>query len=193
MEIAFLDFFEKFKHLKMGDLKSIYSISKLRSFRAGDLIASEGDEFHYCLAILKGMIRTYVLHDSGKERTTRIVREKSFAGCASCLFGKGPSTEYLEALEDTWVVAIDVKQLKQLADTNIRLMKLWSEAVSEELILAVDRIQFFVMLTPEERYAQLIKESPVLLNRVPQKYLASYLGVTTVSLSRIRSRYLAKP
>ncbi len=190
MENSFLEFFNKFKHLKLSDLRDIYRISTFKKIKAGDLIAREGEHFNYALAILKGMIRTYVLEHSGEERTVRIVGENSFAGSAACLFGKGPSFEFLEAVEDCWVVSIDIQKLKEMSNTNIRISQLWSDAVSEELVEAVKRIQFFVTLTPEQRYKQFLDESPELLQRVPQKFLASYIGVTTVSLSRIRSRLL---
>ena len=67
-------------------------------------------------------------------------------------------------------------------------MSLYSEGLADAFLEAADRVRFFTLLTPEERYIKMLEESPKLVQRVPQKYLASYIGVTTVSLSRIRKR-----
>ena len=75
---------------------------------------------------------------------------------------------------------------------NIRLLRLWNKALSNTLDSAIQRIEFFCMLNPEERYRHILEENPTLLQRVPQKYLASYMGVTTVSLSRIKTRITAR-
>ena len=79
-------------------------------------------------------------------------------------------------------------KFKRLAKQNIHFMSLHNEGLEDSMLDAIERIRFFIMMTPEERYAQLLRKSPHLIQRVPQKYLASYLGVTTVSLSRIRKR-----
>jgi hypothetical protein len=65
---------------------------------------------------------------------------------------------------------------------------LYNEGLKEAFREAIMRVEFFTVLSPEQRYKTLLEESPELIQRVPQKYLASYLGITTVSLSRIRNR-----
>jgi CRP-like cAMP-binding protein len=188
----FIEFFKKFKHLHPGDIIALYKISSLRTFKEGELIATEGAYFKYTVAIRKGLIRTYVLRSNGDERTVRIAKEGAFTGCAECMLKRKPSCEYMQALENTQVILIDVEEFTKLSKKNIRLLRLWDDAIMDALYEAVHRIEFFVTLTPEERYTSMMEESPDLLHRVPQKYLASFLGVTTVSLSRIRTRVAKK-
>ncbi|TFV97695.1 Crp/Fnr family transcriptional regulator [Algoriphagus kandeliae] len=166
----------------------LYKISTIKSYKAGEKIAHEGDCFDYALAILKGVIRTYVQQSNGEERTVRIAMEKDFTACANCLLNNGKSFEYLEAVEDSLVIQVNTKKFKELAQNNIRLLRFWNDNICKALNEAVHRIMFFQVLTPEERYHALMDESPQLILRVPQKYLASYIGITTVSLSRIKSR-----
>lgn len=163
-------------------------IAQLRSYKAGEIIAQEGEIFEKVLAIRNGIIRTYVLRTDGEEKTTRLAREGDFAACSSCFIAGDPSVENLQAVEACKVIVLRTAELRSLTHENARLLRLWSDALGDALYDAVQRIQFFTTLTPEERYRQLLAEAPELVQRVPQKYLASYIGVTTVSLSRIRSR-----
>jgi len=188
MDSFFSDFFTQFKGLKVSDLLDIYKVSRLRTVKAGELIAKEGDIYSLGVGVIKGLVRTYVIKTDGEEKTIRLNPEKTFTGCANCMLNAEPSFEYLEAVENSILVEINVSQIRKLSEDNIRILKFWSGRIEEALEEAVHRIEFLVTLTPEERYLQLLKESPRLVNRVPQKYLASYIGVTTVSLSRIRSR-----
>lgn len=188
LEASFIDFFHKFKSLRPTDLYDIYKITSIKNYKAGEIIAEEEQVFIYGLGIIKGVIRTYLLQSNGEEKTVRLSKEGDFAGCANCVLKEEPSFEYLQAVEDCKVIQVNLQEFKKLADKNSRLLKFWNKNISEILNEAIHRIQFFVSLTPEERYKQLLKENPEMINRVPQKYLASYIGVTTVSLSRIRAR-----
>ncbi|GAB2502290.1 Crp/Fnr family transcriptional regulator [Algoriphagus taiwanensis] len=172
----------------MEDIFDLYKISSFKSYKSGEMIAKEGDYFDFALGILKGAIRTFVHQSNGEERTVRIALEKDVTACSNCLLKGEKSFEYLEAVEDCLVIQVNTKKLKELCQNNIRLLKFWNDNISEAFHEAVHRIMFFQVLTPEERYFTLLEENPELILRIPQKYLASYIGVTTVSLSRIRNR-----
>ncbi|MCS5489480.1 Crp/Fnr family transcriptional regulator [Algoriphagus limi] len=188
MEKSFLEFFKKFSQLNLSDILEIYKISSIKSYKAGEKIAQEGDQFDFALGILKGVIRTYVIKSNGEERTVRIALEKDFTACANCLLNDGKSNEFLEAVEDCLVIQINTRKFKELTQQNIRLLRFWSDNIGQVLNETTNRILFFVVMTPEERYQALLDQNPEIILRVPQKYLASYIGITTVSLSRIRSR-----
>ena len=188
MDKSFKEFLAPFKGLNLKDMMALYSLTTVETYKAGEIIVREGDQYPYALAIVKGVIRTYVIKDDGDERTVRIVAEGDFAGCAGCMLEKGPSAEFLEAVEDCRVFKLDFRKVQELSNDNIRLLRFVLNAFKDVLYEAVQRIQFFVTQTPEQRYKQILKENPKLIQRVPQKYLASFIGVTTVSLSRIRSR-----
>jgi CRP-like cAMP-binding protein len=91
-------------------------------------------------------------------------------------------------VEDCKVIAFKTREINELSLENIRILRLLNEGIKEAFAEIVDRVEFFAVLTPEQRYKRLMDESPDLIQRVPQKFLASYIGVTTVSLSRIRNR-----
>ncbi|MFY0672242.1 MAG: Crp/Fnr family transcriptional regulator [Bacteroidia bacterium] len=192
MENTFLEFLKRFRYLSPKDLYNLYNIAKLKKYKAGETIVREGDFFKYTLGISKGLIRTYVITHEGEERTVRFAREGQYAGSSASVINNKPSFEYLEVLEDTFCIELDLVALKKLTENNIRILRLWDDGICEAFVEAIDRVQFLTTLSPEQRYRQLLKENPSLINRVQQKHLASYLGITTVSLSRIRSRVLSK-
>lgn len=190
MEISddFKKAFNRFKFLTVPDLIKLFTICSFKSFKKGELLAKEGEYCRYAFLIRKGIIRTYVLTPEGNQRTIKIAKEGEFTSAGvSFLYGK-PSTEYLEAVEDCSVIAINSFKLNKLEESNIRILKLSYEGIKEAFLENIKRVEFFTVLTPEQRYNSLLKESPELVQRVPQKFLASYLGITTVSLSRIRKR-----
>ena len=188
MDENFLTSFKRFTFLRLPDLMNLFKISSIKSFKKGDILASEGKYCECTFLIIKGIIRTYVLTEDGTERTIKLAKEKDFTSCwASLMYGK-VSTEYLEVLEDCRVIAINTKRLNELSKDNIRILRLFHEGLKEAFKEAILRVEFFTVLSPEERYKLLLEKSPELIQRVPQKYLASYLGITTVSLSRIRNR-----
>jgi CRP-like cAMP-binding protein len=192
MKNLVFDFFKEYRFLQLADLLDIYQVTSLKSYKAGEVIARQGQQFEYSIGIRQGIIRTYILTSDGSEKTVRFAKEGEFTGCMrSILYGQA-SNEFLEVVEDAKVILLSTEKLKLLASDNIRLLKLWNQAVSTALHDAILRIEFFTSLSAEERYIHLLKENPELIRRVPQKYLASYIGVTTVSLSRIRSRVTTK-
>jgi CRP-like cAMP-binding protein len=107
-------------------------------------------------------------------------------------FNNKPAIETIQALEDSIIIYINVEAFEKLCEKYTIFFKLKSKALEKIIILAADRIHFFTVLSPEERFIKIQKEQPDLVQRVEQKHLASYLGITTVSLSRIKSRLLVK-
>lgn len=188
MDNNFKDIFKKFRFLKLSDLLFLFKISSFKSFEKDQIIAEKGKLCNEVYFIRKGIIRTYILTTEGKERTTRIALEKDFTTCASSFIKNKPSEEYLYTVEDCKVIAFNIAKLNEEAITNARISRMLHEFLKEAFMEAVYRIEFFTTLSPEQRYTKLLEESPELIQRVPQKFLASFLGVTIVSLSRIRSR-----
>ena len=185
---AIFQFFKLFKHLHVVDLVKLQRISTLHTFSKGQRIASVDERYPYIIAIRSGIIRTYEVSSSGEERTTRLASEGDFSSCTASFLENKVSTEYMEAVEECKVILIDIREFQKLTANYPRFMSLYSEGLADAFLEAADRVRFFTLLTPEERYIKMLEESPKLVQRVPQKYLASYIGVTTVSLSRIRKR-----
>ncbi|NQZ75608.1 MAG: Crp/Fnr family transcriptional regulator [Ekhidna sp.] len=191
MEDNFIEAFKRFSFLKVSDLVSLFKICSLKTFKKEETIAMAGEYCKYAFLIRKGIVRTYVLGPDGEEKTIRLAKEKDFTSCGMSFLHDKPSTEFLHAVEDCKVIAVNSKKLNELARENPRILRLSYEGIKEAFSEAIYRVEFFTTLTPEARYEAILKDSPDLILRVPQKYLASFIGVTKVSLSRIRNRKVA--
>lgn len=140
--------------------------------------------------ILKGSVRYYFVKD-GIELTGYFNYENEFIGAYKSFLTGCVAINNIQALEDTEVILIsksdmDLMLLNPLIAIKIeRLGRLMAEYI---VVCYEDRANSFVTQTPEERYLQLMKTGKDILQKVPQHYIANYLGITPVSLSRIRNR-----
>ncbi|WP_010255283.1 Crp/Fnr family transcriptional regulator [Myroides injenensis] len=165
-------------------LKNNFSIIEVQ---ARSIVIDEGKNSNYFYFVKKGILRGWTLYD-GKEVTFQFVSEGSFfCGIESFWYDK-PSQYTIEALEDTELYILDKKQLKGLMKENLQLLEVFNEYMIERVLnyqkLLISRIKE----NPEKRYKHLLETAPEIIKRVPQHYIASYLGITSVSLSRIRNR-----
>ena len=139
--------------------------------------------------IEKGITRSYVLHD-GKQITTWFSKEGD-AACGSWdLYRRTAGFEYVETLEETTAYSISVEQLDELYRSYIDLAN-WMRVLQQENFLRLQDMHILRLnWSAQERYEHLTKECPELFQRVNLGYIASFLGITPQSLSRIRANKL---
>lgn len=188
MEESIIEYFRTFPFIGIDDIKLIYSLGKLRRIKAGELVIKAGEINYNGIFVLKGLLRNYVITDEGEERTLLFCKEGEHTGSSSTIFHDKPSEEYIEAIENSVIFILNSVAAEKLASKHPKLLKLQNNILKKVLAESVERVIFFTTLSPEERFKQLCTKQPNLVKRVPQKYLASYIGVTIVSLSRIKSR-----
>lgn len=178
----------KFPFLLQEDLTQIMTVSKEYQFKKGEKIIDFGEEEKKVVIILKGIVRGYIINYQQKELTTFIYQEyAAFAAYEPFLLSK-PSNHAFECLEPTKVLLLDSDDLESLTSTNKRLKKVKEKIIIEGLLLSFKRNESFIKLSPERRYINFMKKKSGLLQRVSQKHLASYLGITAVSFSRLKKR-----
>jgi CRP-like cAMP-binding protein len=144
---------------------------------------------HTCKTIYfinKGVARIYYFKD-GTDITESFAFENNIIARVESLFTGKPSRKGIQILEDAEIVAISSTSLFKLYDTFPEIERLFRLIVEAAYVDTVNRIEGIQFHTAEERYQTLIKEAPDVIKRVPLKYIASYLGITQVSLSRIRA------
>jgi len=140
--------------------------------------------------IYSGSFRFFFLKE-GIEISNYFSFEKELVSSYRSFLKKEPSLTTIEAMEDAEVVCFSQLALEKLS-TNPKIaykMERFGRLVAEYLICCYEeRVVAFVTQTPEERYCRLLQQQPDLLQRIPQHYVANFLGITPVSLSRIRKR-----
>lgn len=192
MNQSFVDYFRKFRFLSFSDLKLIYSIASIKKVQAEQLLVREGETFYHVIIILKGLVRNYVITSKGEERTTLLAKEGMQVATPESLFSATPSFEFIEAVEPSILVYIDSRKFNKLIKKHPNLLLLKSRNMEKAIVKTINRVRFFTLLSPEERFIELQNKYPEFIQRVPQKYLASFIGVTTVSFSRIKARVYLK-
>ncbi len=135
----------------------------------------------------------YFYEVDGDEHTGQFFFENGwYTDYDSFLSGK-PSHQNIEALEKTDLLLLDKKHLEALYDQNPRFER-FGRLMAERAYLGVrKRTESLTNQSAEERYLQLVKDRPKVIERIPQHYIASYLGIQPQSLSRIRKQILENP
>lgn len=145
---------------------------------------------HTCRTIyinVKGLLRIYYLKD-GNDITESFELAPSVVARVESLFSGRASRKGIQAVENTTYVAISAPQLFTLYDRLPALERLFRKVFEDGYVKTVNRLESLQFHTAEERYRQLMEEQPGILQRAPLKHIASYLGITQVSLSRIRAQ-----
>lgn len=151
------------------------------------ILLEEGKVADKLYLIRKGCLRLFFYND-GKDLTFQFFFEGDFVASFDSLYKRKPSLFSLESIESTEVSVIKRDTFYNLIDKTPSLRQAYEEKLIDRFI---DYQQLFlsrIKNTPQQRYEELLKEHPNIIQRVPQHYIASYLGITPVSLSRIRNR-----
>lgn len=174
------------KELENAVLESTF----IKTFKKGTVLLKEGQFSNDCYFVLKGCIRSYCYRD-GEEKTIEFYTEKQTL-IPPNYDTPVPSSYYLECVEET-IVSIGNPELEKETFQEFPQLEILSRIIGEKLMVQ-QQVSFtnFKMATPEERYLNLLKTRPDLIQRVPQHQIASYLGIKPESLSRIRKRLITK-
>lgn len=181
---------QKFPFLEAKEAMKVIAKSKVKKLKTGEVFILEGEVAEVTAYIAKGILRAYSTVE-GEEKTILFRREGELIGSPPSMFKGMPAQETVSAVEHSLILVMDWKGFRELSIKNLQLSKAYTRAVEEMMLDAVQRIQDFTVLTPEQRYLKFLKENKELINRVQLKHVASYIGITEQSLSRIRAR-LAK-
>lgn len=137
--------------------------------------------------IRKGCMRLFFYQD-GKDITFQFFFEGDFVASFDSLHKRTPSLFYLESIEPTELTAIKREDFYTLIANDLSLRQLYEEKLIDRFHAYQQLFLSRIKNTPRQRYEELLKKYPHIIQRVPQHYIASYLGITPVSLSRIRNR-----
>lgn len=178
----------RFGGLSAAECALLHPAVTERHLARGDTLAVEGETAHRIGFVLEGSLRHFYTHD-GSERTTYFYFEDHFVGAyISCITGQ-PSRLTIEALTDATLLVFPYAALARLFAQHPAWER-FGRRLAEYLAIGLEeRMVSLLLLSPEERYRELLRGGKdKILERIPQHYIASYLGITPVSLSRIRSR-----
>lgn len=166
---------------------SFFTETETLSILPKTILLEEGKVADRLYLIRKGCLRLF-FYNEGKDMTFQFFFEGDFVASFDSLYKRQPSLFFLESIEPTEVFVIKRDDFYALIETVPSLKKYYEEKLIERFHVYQQLFLSRIKNTPRQRYEELLREYPNIIQRVPQHYIASYLGVTSVSLSRIRNR-----
>lgn len=180
-------FLEQFKELSTHEVDQLTEELVLEAVAKDAEIVREGQSCNLCYFVLKGCLRQFVIVD-GVEKTIAIYTEGQAINYYTNPSESKPSDNYLCAIEASVLLVGDPVKDEAVYAKYPALVNITRKMIEADLGKARESLTKFMISSPEERYLNLLKDRPDLIQRVPQHMLASFLGVTPESLSRIRRR-----
>jgi CRP-like cAMP-binding protein len=149
------------------------------------VLTAAGETEKYLYFVLEGIQRAFYLTDDGREATIVFTYPPSFSGVADSLLTRKPSAYFFETITASRFIRKPWEQVEQLMLTYPNIQRLILKAVSMALEGALFRQVELQCYGAEEKFKTLLRRSPHLLNLVPHKYLASYLGIDATTFSKL--------
>jgi CRP-like cAMP-binding protein len=159
-----------------------------KKIKKGAFLLSEGEVDKYLAFVVKGCLRLYTIDNKGKEHIMQFAPENWWISDMDSLSKGTPSLYFIDALEDSDLLLIEgASQEKALCDIQ-PLTFFFQQLMQNRQLASQKRIIHSMSASAEERYLDFLKTYPSINQRVPQHMIASYLGITPESLSRIRKQ-----
>lgn len=187
-----IEYIEKF--VKLTDEESLFFIScfKEAKIKKRQFIVQPNFTAKYRNYVLKGAFRAYVVADEGQDHTISFAIDDWWITDYNSYIFQQPATMFVVALEDSTILQLDYEKEQELKRSNHKFETVFRIMAERGLAFHQRRIISNLTHTAEERYINFVDKYPQIVQRIPQYALASYLGMTTEFLSRIRNKRVSK-
>lgn len=161
--------------------------SAIKTFEKGEIVVREGQFSKKAFLIIKGCSRAYYIKD-GKDISDWFTFEHQFMASIISFFSNEPSPHYVEFIEDAVAIEFSKDNVNRLSEKYHDFERLIGKVVTETMLGLCERLHIIQFSKAEERYLHLLHIHPDITQRMPLTHIASYLGITLETLSRIRSK-----
>jgi CRP/FNR family transcriptional regulator, anaerobic regulatory protein len=169
----------------------IRSVATITKHTQGDFILREGQVCDAACMVARGLTRSFYVN-AGEEITSRFMEEGFIITSWVSFYTQKPGNEFIETLEDTVLTCISYKDIQQIYIDFPEANIIGRKQVEYSFYLSEQRTQMLRKHTAEEKYKFFLDNHPNLLQRVSLKHIATYLGMSQETLSRVRSKYHKK-
>jgi CRP-like cAMP-binding protein len=178
--------------LTENDVEAIKNIFVPKHFRKRQYLLQEGEVSKYAAFVVKGAMRQYSIDDKGVEHIVRLSIENWWVGDRESSIMLTPSIYNIDAWEDTDVLLITSADFVTRLNNIAAFGEMFRKLDQRHALAMQKRLNAAISMTAEQRYYDLERTYPEFLQRFPQHIIASYLGITKETLSRIRKPVLKK-
>lgn len=154
--------------------------------KKGTTIQIGGENGYRSFFVRKGLLRSYIIDHKGKEHVYMFAPEGWMIGDIESYAFETPTELYIDALEDSILDVVDARLFEDISDLPHKALKLQIEKLSRRVAVLQRRVLMLMSAKAADRYKEFVKTYPNITQRVPQKMIASYLGITPEALSKIR-------
>lgn len=180
------DLLQQYPFLKQEDLDVLAIHTRTRSLEKGTYFIREGAICKEVAFVRSGTFRSYYISSTGEETTYCILFPGNFMTAYSSFITQEPSREYMQAITPAELLVIPKTIVDELERTNIRWLQFLKVMAEQQYIELEKRIFLLQQEKAAQRYQEMLLHHPEYLLQIPLQYLASYLGISTRHLSRLR-------
>ncbi|ASU32190.1 Crp/Fnr family transcriptional regulator [Mucilaginibacter xinganensis] len=184
MSAGLKNFITQYTQLETAELDNIVSRFKSRKVKKNDFLLSEGDTCKDLVFVQEGCLRLYYVANEIEVSVWFAFKNSSAIDIYSFISEK-PSGYFLQAIEDSEILYLPKTELNKLYHTHPKMQEMMRCFWEDAMLTLLDRFTALQRDSAEQRYLNLLTQPPY-IQKIPQKYLASFIGVTPTSLSRIR-------
>lgn len=189
---SILDNIKRYVVLSEAEKKRLIAIIRTTKIRKRQYIDQPGYVCKYRNYIVQGAFRSYYVDNDGKEHTIQIAIEDWFVSDFYSYITQTPATLYVEALEDSVIFQMTYEDIEGLCKEIHGLSEYFRVTTERAFAFSRNRALSNLSMTAEEKYLELLGRYPNIVHRVPQKVIASYLGITPEFMSKIRKNLVSK-
>ncbi|MFN3847956.1 MAG: Crp/Fnr family transcriptional regulator [Spirosomataceae bacterium] len=183
-------YIERFVSLNSEEISIVNKCLSLKSFPKKTVLLNAGDVCNFEAYVLKGCIREYFIDKRGVELTLEFAVEDWWVSDITSFEHQTPSMMYIETLEDCELLVLSRESKDELLRRVPKLERMFRLMIQRHLAVVQKRLLRTVTYSAMDKLNEFLKRYPTLPNRVPQHYIASYLGITPEFLSKLRKRQM---
>lgn len=182
------------KHVSLTTKEETLLLSKIETqqFKAKTILLSSGEIADYTYFVNSGILRSFNINDNIIEHVLHFACEGWWIGDMYSYISEKPGNLFIEVLEDAEVVVISKENHQELYKEIPKLERFFRILAENSLVAHQERLMDNLSLSAEERFEKMCKKYPSLIQKVAQKHLASYIGVTPEFFSKMKSKLLRK-
>jgi len=168
----------------------ILSFFKEQKHKRNLLLLRSGEVAHEVFFVLKGALRQFYIDEAGNERTCNFAFENDFITDLESFSQQTKSPSSIKTLTETVCLSIRCTDLVTLLKESPAMAEFFRVLVERIAARSIKRTKSLLSFSPEKQFMELLEEQPEIFQRVPQRYIAQYLGIAPESLSRIKKRLM---
>ena len=170
---------------EVDQLVAAFSYKKVKK---NEILIAKDEVCRYTYFVCKGAIRAYFISDEGQEATRYIALENQFITTIHSFIEQSPTNEYIQATEPTELLQISYTDFTKIVQETTLAKDLYNKQLELAYVTNHWRLESFLKMSAKQRYDFLIQTNPAIIQRLPNKIVASYLGITQESLSRLKAK-----